>query len=240
MRGSVEQAAARAKACLYHPAVTASSVALLGVALLYPSIWGTAGRVLYKPLVAPAGILVLAWRMAPPLAIDALLCLFAFRLAGRPSPDDSSRPITLWPPRALLWILGVVAFDYVTYLPIPAIEALRPGWFQHGHNYFPTHGWAMPLWFFWGTFGPAMEEILYRAYSPLVLERMRVPFYGCVLIPGFFFGFQHIRQGWPFALQCFLFGCAAGYAVLKTRNIWPALAPHLLYNLRVTIGMLLA
>jgi membrane protease YdiL (CAAX protease family) len=177
--------------------------------------------------------------MAPPLVVDGLLCSLIFRVAGRPDAKSPGRPIVLWPPRAALWILGVAAFDYLTYLPIPPLEAVRPQWFEHRLSYLPMHGWAVALWLFAGTMGPVMEEIRYRAYSPLVLERMRVPLYGCVLIPGCLFGFQHIRQGWPLALQYALFGCVAGYAVLRTRNIWPALGPHLFYNVRVIIGMLL-
>lgn len=231
---------ARVSVRLYGPAVSTASVALLTCALLVLALWGTAGRALYRPLPGPVGVGVLAWRMMPPLMLGAILCYFAFRIARRPDSSGSQQSIELWPPRALAWIVAVSAFAYATSAALLYLHALRPEWFVHWRGVFPTHGWAIPLWLLRGIWSAAMEELLYRAYAPLVLERMRVPLYGCVLVPSVFFGLEHVYMGWPFAIKCFLLGCVSGYAVLRTRNIWPALVPHLFFNLTAAIARVLA
>lgn len=225
---------------VYQPPLTRASVGVLAAALLVPSVAPLVAQAVYRPFTSPVGVGVLAWRMMPPLAVRALLCYLAFRLAGKPRREDTTQPITLWPAAGLISILIVASFDYVSSLPLPYLRAIRPDWFESLPWFYPTRGFAIPLWLFWTIAGTAMEEFLYRAYSPLALEGMRVPVYGCVLAPAVFFGLQHVYTGWPFGVKCFLLGCVSGYAVLKTRNIWPALAPHLFYNMKVTIRMFMA
>jgi membrane protease YdiL (CAAX protease family) len=99
-----------------------------------------------------------------------------------------------------------------------------------------TAGWLPLLWIAAVGFAPAFEEIFFRGFIFVGLQRSRIGAVGTILFTSLVWASLHLQYNIIGMADVFITGIVLGVVRLKTRSLWSTILLHSLGNLVALVG----
>lgn len=116
---------------------------------------------------------------------------------------------------------------YNTLTNSTSAEAANSSFMTNTYN---TAGWLPLLWIAVVGFAPVFEEVFFRGFIFVGLQRSRIGAAGTILLTSLVWASLHLQYNIIGMATIVIFGIVMGVVRLKTRSLWSTILLHSLWN----------
>ena len=122
---------------------------------------------------------------------------------------------------------------YNTFTNSTSAEAANSSFMTDTYS---TAGWLPLFWVAVVGFAPAFEEVFFRGFIFVGLQRSRIGAAGTILLTSLVWASLHLQYNIIGMATIVIFGIVLGVVKLKTRSLWSTILLHSLWNFVALVG----